>query len=121
MKPSTSIALAAIGIGSLALSIPLATARAQVQSRETISVGQQVEGRMIAPMPAQFGPGAPSTMVADGNSLYIVQGYRLFRVDKSTLRVEREGMLPGPMPMEGERMAPGAPARAGRGGGDEKK
>lgn len=121
MKPSTSIALAAIGIGSLALSIPLATARAQVQSQESYTVGQQVEGRMIAPMPAQFGPGAPSTMVADGNNLYIVQGYRLFRVDKSSLRVEQEGMLPGPPRMESERLTPGAPARAGRGGGGEKQ
>lgn len=124
MRPSTSIVLAAIGIGSLALVIPLTSARAQVlqssqNQRRATDIKVQDPGVMIAPMPPEEGWG-PATMVADGDSLYILRGNRLFKVNKGDLRVIREGRLPANPPME-QRFEQGAPARAGRGGGGEKQ
>ena len=40
-------------------------------------------------------------MVADGDSLYILQGNRLFKVSKSDLKVVKEGQLPMNPPMGG--------------------
>ena len=45
--------------------------------------------------------GGGATMVADGDSLYILQGNRMFKVSKSDLRVVKEGNLPMNPPMGG--------------------
>jgi hypothetical protein len=60
-----------------------------------------------------------STMVDDDSSLYVLQGNRLFKINKSDLRVVKEGMLPGQPPMarpgDQQGFSGGAPA-----GGDKK-
>ena len=144
MKTSvSSIALAVIGIGSLAFAIPMSVARAQKsgESPKVVtpapSVGQQqyqdIQQRPGGP-PAQgqpgfggppgqagmmqnrgMGGGGGATMVADGDSLYILQGNHLFKVGKSDLKVVKEGILPMPGPMGG-----GRPGEPGGGGGQTK-
>jgi len=137
MKTSiSSIALAVIGISSLAFAIPMSVARAQDQGKPgappveqpkpdtavappaqqfgggqaqpgfptqanpfTPSPGQPMPG---GPMPQMRGGGmgGPATMVADGDSLYILRGEHLFKVSKSDLRITKVGGIPMDMPMQ---------------------
>jgi hypothetical protein len=43
--------------------------------------------------------GGPATMVVDNAILYVLQGNQLYKVNKNTLEVVGQGMLP--MPMDG--------------------
>lgn len=59
--------------------------------------------------------GGQATMVVDGNSLYILQGNMLYKVNKDTLKVVATGELPRPqMRMPG---GESAPLPGGGGGG----
>ena len=135
MKTSiSSIALAVIGVTSLAFAMTMSVARAQDfgGQAKTADPAQNFGGQAKTADPAQnFGgqaqPGFPPqngfgnpgqafpgqapqpqmrgggmggqvTMVADGDSLYILQGGHLLKVAKGDLRVVREAMLPIGMP-----------------------
>ena len=100
--------IGAAGIAIAAISVPVSYSIAQGPGP-----GQQpgqtrpFQDRVQMPMP---GPGG-ATMVADGDFLYIMQGNRLFKVDKRELAVRASSVLPlqergqgpgGPPPEETE-------------------
>jgi hypothetical protein len=61
------------------------------------------------------GGGGGTTMVEEGNYLFIVQGSRMFKVNKSDLKVVAQGDLP--RAMGGPGGAPAQPGNRGGGGG----
>lgn len=58
------------------------------------------------------GGGGGTAMVDDGNSLFIVQGNRVFKLNKSDLKVAAQGELPRPQ-------MPGGPGGGGGGAASE--
>jgi len=58
----------------------------------------QGQGMPMQPMGQGFPQmgGMQATMVVDGNFLYILQGNRLFKVDKQSLKTVAQGELPRP-------------------------
>lgn len=73
----------------------------------------------------QFGPGmgGGAVMVDDDRYLYILQGGRLLKVDKSTLEVTKQVNLPrpeGPRPAGERGTPPGGPPPPGSGGGTDR-
>jgi len=79
------------------------------------------QGRMQGPMMGGGGGGG-AFMVADGAYLYILQGNRLFKVEKESLKVSKEGQLPRPQGMPGgpgPGGGPGGPPPGGGGGGQK--
>lgn len=68
------------------------------------------------------GGGGGATMVEEGNFLFIVQGNRMFKVNKSDLKVVATGELPRPMGgPAGGGQPPAQPGTRGGGGGGESK
>jgi hypothetical protein len=114
-KKAQTIALSGAAVFALALPFTLRSSVAQAQnpSQRTTVAGQAQRG---APGQVQQRPGADfpqmqrilqgglggTAMVADGGFLYIVQGPRLFKVQKNDLRVVGDVMLGG--------IGPGGPA-----------
>jgi hypothetical protein len=102
--------LAFFGLASLAIAVPVGVAYAQqsdqrtgqVQSAPPQRAGQTTRPDVIrrdqAPNMQRMG-GGPATMVVDNAFLYVLQGNHLYRVNKNTLEVVGQGMLPMPMPM----------------------
>ena len=136
----SSIVLAVVGLTSLSVALPLSIARAQQAGLATAAPASPQDQRFVAPpaeqtrganavpgQPGQFQPGGgmmrgagmgASTMLDDDSSLYVLQGNRLFKINKSDLRVVKEGMLPGqpPMARPGDQQGFGG----GAAGGDKK-
>jgi len=102
--------LAFFGLASLAIAVPVGVAYAQqsdqrtgqVQSAPPQRAGQTTRPDVIrrdqAPTTMRMG-GGPATMVVDNAFLYVLQGNHLFKVNKNTLEVVGQGMLP--MQMDG--------------------
>lgn len=69
-----------------------------------------------------MGGGGGAAMVVDGNTLYILQGNRLLKVNKNSFAVEKEATLPRPQGQLGRPGAQGGgapPPNPGDGGGEE--
>lgn len=103
-----STILAAFGLLSLAIAVPMSVANAQGRGG-----GQQGGG------PGGGGQGGPPPMMGGGaiavdqQNVYVLQGPRIFKLDKGTLRVVQQGQLPmGPPPGGNTGGGPGG------GGGD---
>lgn len=132
----SSALLAAVGIVTLSVALPLSIARAQQAGPQDVAPASPQDQRFAAPPAAQQRGGAPmvapgggqfgggmargggmggATMVDDDAHLYILQGNRLFKVGKSDLRVLKEAMLPMGQPMD----QPGR--QIGAGGGERAK
>ncbi|MEX2244978.1 MAG: hypothetical protein WD716_14170 [Fimbriimonadaceae bacterium] len=129
--------LAFFGLASLAIAVPVGVAYAQqsdqrtgqVQSLPPQRAGQETRPDVLrrdqAPTTMRMG-GGPATMVVDNAFLYVLQGNHLYRVNKNTLEVVGQGMLPMQMGYDplapstaGPRRGGGEPPTAGvRGGGD---
>jgi hypothetical protein len=125
MKTNRNQVLAVLGIAALAVSLPMAAARAQAGPADAPSEQQAQPGGPPPPPGGQFGgqrgglpqnpPAGPgggfqqpnqvragamlggnATMVLDNSHLYILRGNTLYRVNKSDLRVSATGELPMP-------------------------
>lgn len=121
----------AAAIGALSIGATLSNSNAQAADNTPVTQGAPPgpgaqRGQGQPGQPGQFGPQGPgggmmmgggggTAMVVDADSLYIVQGNRLFKVRKSNLEVIAQGTLPMMRPPEG--IGNTAPARAGGGGG----
>lgn len=124
--------LAVLGLASLAVAVPMGVAYAQDQGQRP-PVQRDQRGQLAPPamqreqmdMMQRMGPGGGATMAVDQQFLYILMGNRLFKVNKNTLEVVGQGMLPmggpgGPGGFGGQEVAPpqgGAGIRRGGGGG----
>jgi hypothetical protein len=128
--------LAVLGLTALAVAIPVGVARAQAQAtdpqttqradqRTQVEPPQRFQGQpgqdMRPDMMQRMGMmgGGPATMVTDNNFLFILQGNTIYKVNKNSLEVVGQGMLPMPGPrFEGVGPQPGAPGfRGGAAGG----
>lgn len=81
-------------------------------------------GGQGGPMMMGGGGGGGTAIVEEGPYLYIVQGNRMFKVNKSDLKVVAQGELPRPMGGPGGGAPPGQPGGGGNrggGGGDGSK
>jgi len=69
-------------------------------------------GGFGGPGGGQFRPmgGGGGAIAVDSSGVYVLQGNKVFKMDKNSLKVVQEGDLPAPMGM------PGGPGQGGRGG-----
>ncbi len=99
--------IGAAGVAIAALSVPVTYSIAQGPGPgQGPGQGQPPRGQFQAPM--QMGGPGGATMVADSDFLYILQGNRLFKVDKRELGVRVTGSLPMPQ-RDGQRPAGSPP------------
>ena len=130
MRSRTSLMLAVGGVAALAIAVPMTAVRAaETQQQAPPRGGQGQYGQPgqvppqggMAPMPGglmaggQMGGGGGATMVAEGNSLYILRGNQLLKVSTSDLTVQKQTELP--MPARGPRQGGMAPPPADGPGG----
>ena len=114
------LAMAAIGIPTLLV----ATANAQNpppggQGGGVARPGQGFPPQGAPGQPGQFRPMGPmggggGSISAGEGAVYVLQGNRVYKLDRNSLKVVAEGQLP--MPQMG--MAPGAPGPRPGGGGN---
>lgn len=94
MNKNKWIAGAALAIAAVAVPVTYSVA----QGRGPGPGGQFTQpGAPMPPMQMMPGGGG-ATMISDGDFLYILQGGRLFKVDKKDLSVRATGSLPTPRP-----------------------
>lgn len=103
MKKHTWIAGAAFAAVVLAIPVTYSVAQGPGQGGQFPPQGGQMppHGAPFQPQmpPMHIMPGGGSaTMLADGEFLYVLQGNRLFKVDKKDLAVKAVGGIPTPQP-----------------------
>ncbi len=122
--------LAVLGLTALAVAIPMGVANAQQNDPQTTQRGDQraqggppnnfqgQPGQEMRPdMMQRMGGGGQATMVTDNSFLFILQGNTIYKVNKNSLEVVGQGMLPNPGPRFEGGPQPGAPGFRGGGGG----
>jgi hypothetical protein len=61
-----------------------------------------------------MGMGAAPTMAVSGDSVYVLRGNKIYRLDAKTLKVLATGELPDDRPMAPAVAAPATPSAGGR-------
>lgn len=141
-KKLAALAIGTAAAAALAVPFTFTVAGAQTEADSTQQPGMAQQGGPGGPYPpptpmpggqggmqpgmvpmgqGPMGPGpmmgGGAAMVVDGAGLYVLQGNRLYRLNKLTLQVEKEAML-GMAPPRGDYPRGEAAPKTGKGGGE---